>query len=146
MGKLAVALATTHQRAFILSVSSAGLRMDAFAQIGNLVCMAMGTELLNVGQLRSEVLRLMCLDFLKGWIAAVAIDAIDALLIVNVLFQGVQDDVEAVLGLVFRIPQIDCCMTLDARVVVVDNVRTLERWHFQRRLLRCRRRSGHLVR
>ena len=69
-------------------------------------------------------------------IAAVTIDAIDALLIVNVLFQGVQDEVEAVLVLVFGVPHIGRRMTLEARVVVVLDVRTFERRHLHRRLLR----------
>ena len=73
----------------------------ALAQIGHFGRMAMGAELLDVGQLGAEVvLGLVGLGFQNGCIAAVAIDAIDALLIVNVLFQAVQGEEEAVLGLV----------------------------------------------
>ena len=55
----------------------------------------------------------MGLDLLNGRIAAVAIDATDALLIVDVLLQGVEDDIEPFF--VFGVPMIiPVCTTLEA--------------------------------
>ena len=143
---IGVAVEATHFRCGAGRVDSNadGNLVRACVQKGNRFFVAMGAELLDFGQFRTEVVGLVGLGLQNGSVAAVTIDAIHTLLIVNILLQTIHNDAETGLVLVLGVQGVR--MALEARVVVVFDVRTFERRHFQRRLRRGRRYSGRLGR